>query len=156
MYILLFLLWVVLNARITAEIVAFGLVISGAIYWFMCRYLEYSPKNDIIFLKNLPRALVYLGVLFVEIIKSSLIAMKFVYSKKMDIQPQIVFFDVPLKSEFLRTILANSITITPGTITVNVEDNHFCVHALDYSIAQGVENSVFLKLLMEMEASFND
>ena len=156
MYILLFLLWVVLNARITVEIVAFGLVISGAIYWFMCRYLEYSPKNDIIFLKNLPRALVYLGVLFVEIIKSSLIAMKFVYSKKMDIQPQIVFFDVPLKSEFLRTILANSITITPGTITVNVEDNHFCVHALDYSIAQGVENSVFLKLLMEMEASFND
>lgn len=156
MYILLFLLWIVLNARITAEIVAFGLVISGAIYWFMCRYLEYSPKNDIIFLKNLPRAIVYLAVLFVEIIKSSLIAMKFVYSKKMDIQPQIVFFDVPLKSEFLRTILANSITITPGTITVNVDDNHFCVHALDYSIAQGIENSVFLKLLMEMEASFND
>lgn len=156
MYILLFLLWIVLNARITAEIVAFGLVISGAIYWFMCRYLEYSPKNDIIFLKNLPRAIVYLAVLFVEIIKSSLIAMKFVYSKKMDIQPQIVFFDVPLKSEFLRTILANSITITPGTITVNVDDNHFCVHALDYSIAQGIENSVFLKLLMEMEASFDD
>lgn len=156
MYILLFLLWMVLNARITAEIIAFGVVISGAIYWFMCRFLEYSPKNDIIFLKNLPRALVYLAVLFVEIIKSSLIAMKFVYSKKMDIQPQIVFFDVPLRSEFLRTILANSITITPGTITVNVEDNHFCVHALDYSIAQGVEDSVFLKLLMEMEASFND
>ena len=81
--------------------------------------------------------------------------MKFVYSKKMGIQPQIVFFDVPLKSEFLRTILANSITITPGTITVNVDDNHFCVHALDYSIAQGIENSVFLKLLMGMEASFN-
>ena len=137
MYILLFLLWIVLNARITAEIIAFGLVISGAIYWFMCRYLEYSPKNDIIFLKNLPRAIVYLAVLFVEIIKSSLIAMKFVYSKKMDIQPQIVFFDVPLKSEFLRTILANSITITPGTITVNVDDNHFCVHALDYSIEIG-------------------
>jgi len=156
MYILLFLLWLVLNARITAEIVAFGLVICGAIYWFMCRFLEYSPKNDIIFLKNLPRAIVYLAVLFVEIIKSSLIAMKFVYSKKLDIQPQIVFFDVPLKSEFLRTILANSITITPGTITVNVEDNHFCVHALDYSIAKGVEDSVFLKLLMEMEATFDD
>ncbi|MBQ3588121.1 MAG: Na+/H+ antiporter subunit E [Oscillospiraceae bacterium] len=156
MYILLFMLWMILNARITAETVAFGLVICGAIYWFMCRFLEYSPKNDIIFLKNLPRAIVYLAVLFVEIIKSSLIAMKFVYSKKLDIQPQIVFFDVPLKSEFLRTILANSITITPGTITVNVEDNHFCVHALDYSIAKGVEDSVFLKLLMEMEATFDD
>ncbi len=156
MYILLFILWIALNGRFTLEIAAFGVIISLAVYWFMCRFLEYNPKNDIIFLKNLPRTIAYIAVLFWEIIKSSIIAMKFVYSKKMDIQPQIVFFDVPLKSEFLRTILANSITLTPGTITVNVEENHFCVHALDYSIAQGVEDSVFLRLLMEMEASINE
>lgn len=156
MYILLFLLWVALNGKFTAEIAAFGIFISGAVYWFMCKNLEYNPKNDMLLLKNLPRAVAYIAVLFVEIIKSSLIAMKFVYAKKVDIQPQIVFFDVPLKSEFLRTVLANSITITPGTITINVEENHFCVHALDYSIAQGIEDSVFLKLLMKMEESFDD
>ena len=129
MYILLFLLWVALNGRITAEILAFGAVIAAAVYWFiagfcywfMCRFLEYSPKSDIRFFKNFFRTLQYLFVLFEEIVKSSFAVIKIVFSKKLEIQPQIVFFEVPLKSEFLITILANSITLTPGTITVDVD-----------------------------------
>ena len=92
----------------------------------------------------------------VEIIKSSLTALRIVYSHKIDIQPQVVFFDVPLKSEFMRTILANSITLTPGTITVDVDDDHFCVHALDYTMTEGIEDSVFVRLLMKMEEIGND
>ncbi|MEG1862860.1 MAG: Na+/H+ antiporter subunit E, partial [Oscillospiraceae bacterium] len=116
-----------------------------------CKNLEYQPKSDLKLLKNIFRGIAYVFVLFWEIVKSSFSVIKIVYSKKLDIQPQIVFFDVPLKNEFLRTILANSITLTPGTITVNVEDNHFCVHALDYTMAQGFEDSIFVKLLMKME-----
>ncbi|MEG0020732.1 MAG: Na+/H+ antiporter subunit E, partial [Oscillospiraceae bacterium] len=89
-----------------------------------------------------------------DIIKSSFAVIKMTFITKIDIQPQIVFFDVPIKTEFLRVVLANSITITPGTITVNVEDNRFCVHALDYTMAEGIENLVFVKLLMKMEESF--
>lgn len=155
MYILLFLLWVALNGKITLEIALLGLPIAGFCYWFMCRFLEYSPAKDIMFFKNLPSALVYVFVLFAEIIKSSIAAVKIVYSSKIDIQPQIVFFEVPLKSEFLLTILANSITITPGTITVDVQDNRFCVHALDYTMTEDIENSVFVKLLMKMEENLN-
>ena len=155
MYVLLFLLWVALSGRITLEIVLFGLPIAGFCYWFMCKFLEYKPEKDIMFFKNLPSALAYAVVLCVEIIKSSIIAVKIVYSPKIDIQPQIVFFEVPLKSEFLLTILANSITITPGTITVNVEENRFCVHALDYTMTEGIEDSVFVKLLMKMEENMN-
>ena len=151
MYILLFLLWVVLNGKLTLEIALFGLGIAGFCYWFMCRFLEYNPKNDIVFIRTLPAIAVYLGVLFAEIIKSSISAVKIVYSRKLEIQPQIVFFEVPLKSEFLRTILANSITITPGTITIDVDENLFCVHALDYTLAEGIEDSVFVRLLMKME-----
>ena len=156
MYILLFLLWVALNGRITAEILAFGAVIAAAVYWFMCRFLEYSPKSDIRFFKNFFRTLQYLFVLFEEIVKSSFAVIKIVFSKKLEIQPQIVFFEVPLKSEFLLTILANSITLTPGTITVDVDENRFCVHALDYTLADGIENSVFVHLLMKMEEAYDD
>lgn len=152
MYILLFLLWVALNGKLTFEIAIFGIVIAGFVYWFMCKFLEYSPKNDILFLKNFFYVIEYLWFLFVEIVKSSFTVLKMVYSKKMDIQPQIVFFDVPIKSEFLRTVLANSITLTPGTMTVDVDENHFCVHALDYTLAQGFEDSIFVKMLMKMEA----
>lgn len=95
-------------------------------------------------------------VLLVEIVKSSFAVIKIVFSKKLDIQPQIVFFEAPLKSDFLRTILANSITLTPGTITVDVDENRFCIHALDYTLAEGIEDSVFVHLLMKMEESYND
>ena len=156
MYILLFLLWIALNGRITAEIVAFGVVIAAAVYWVMCRFLEYSLKSDIRLFKNFFRTLQYMFVLLVEIVKSSFAVIKIVFSKKLDIQPQIVFFEAPLKSDFLRTILANSITLTPGTITVDVDENRFCIHALDYTLAEGIEDSVFVHLLMKMEESYND
>ena len=151
MYILLLLFWIILNGKITAEILIFGVVLSAAVFWFMCKYLEYSPKYEIFVAKNLPWILVYFVVLIIEIFKAAITVYKRVYSRKIEIQPQMVFFDVDIKSEFLRFVLANSITITPGTITVDVDDNHFCVHALDYTIAEGVEDSVFIKLLKKME-----
>ncbi len=149
MYVLLFALWILLNGRITLEICLFGIVISGAIYYFMKKHLEYEsigPKA----LKNTFRAIGYIFVLAKEIIVSSFTVIKFVLSKE-EIQPQIVFFKVDLKSEFAKTILANSITLTPGTITVNVEGDVFCVHALDYTLAEDFENSIFIKLLKKME-----
>ena len=83
MYILLFLLWIALNGRITAEIVAFGVVIAAAVYWFMCRFLEYSLKSDIRFFKNFFRILQYMFVLLVEIVKSSFAVIKIVFSKNL-------------------------------------------------------------------------
>ena len=49
-------------------------------------------------------------------------------------------------------MLANSITLTPGTITVSVEGDKFLVHCLDKELAAGLEDSVFVELLEEMEA----
>ena len=51
-----------------------------------------------------------------------------------------------------KVVLANSITLTPGTITVSVENDSFCVHCLDRELAEGMEDSVFVELLLEMEA----
>ena len=151
MYILLFLLWVALNGRITLEITIFGLVIAGVIYWFMCKFLEYNPKKDKVLLKNGLRSIKYLCVLIIEIIKASLDVLKLIFARKIQIEPQIVIFEAPFKNEFLLMLLANSITLTPGTITVNVEGSTFYVHALDYTLAQGLGNSIFVKLLKEME-----
>ncbi|MBQ6929827.1 MAG: Na+/H+ antiporter subunit E [Oscillospiraceae bacterium] len=151
MYILLLLFWIILNGKITTEILVFGVVLSAAIFWFMCKYLEYSPRYELCVAKNTLWIIVYFFVLIIEIFKAAIAVYKRVYSRKIEIQPQMVFFDVDIESEFLRFVLANSITLTPGTITVDVDDNHFCVHALDYTLAEGVENSVFIKLLKKME-----
>lgn len=151
MYILLLLFWIILNGKITTEILVFGVVLSAVIFWFMCKYLEYSPRYELCVARNTLWIIVYFFVLIIEIFKAAIAVYKRVYSRKIEIQPQMVFFDVDIESEFLRFVLANSITLTPGTITVDVDDNHFCVHALDYTLAEGVENSVFIKLLKKME-----
>ncbi len=155
MFVLLLIFWIILNGKITAEILALGVVIAGAIFWFMCKFLEYSPKYELCVARNIGWILVYFVVLIVEMLKSAVTVYKRVYSRKIEIQPQMVFFDVDIKSEFLRFVLANSITLTPGTITVDVDDNHFCVHALDYTLAEGIEDSVFIKMLKIMEGNCN-
>ena len=147
MYILLLLFWIILNGKITTEILIFGVVLAAAIFWFMCKFLDYSPKYEMFVAKNFFWILTYFVVLVIEMFKSAIAVYKRVYSKKIEIQPQMVFFDVDIKSEFLRFVLANSITLTPGTITVDVDDNHYCVHALAYTLAEGIEVSVFIKML---------
>lgn len=151
MFLLLLLFWIILNGKITAEILLIGIVLAGAIYFFMCKCLEYSPKNDLYVAKNIVWIFAYFAVLVKEIIKSAVTVFKMVYKRKIEIQPQLVYFETDIESEFLRTVLANSITITPGTITVDVDGKSFCVHALDYSIAEGIESSDFIKILKKME-----
>ena len=151
MFILLFLLWVALNGKITVEIIVIGFVVTLGVYAFAWKCLDYSVKSDIHFFKNFFWIILYIFVLIYEIIKSSLSVVLIAFKQDIEIQPLIVFFEVKLKNKVLLTVLANSITLTPGTMTVDVEENRFCVHALDKSMAEGIEDLVFVKLLMKME-----
>ena len=56
-----------------------------------------------------------------------------------------------LKTETARVILANSITLTPGTITVSLTEQELLVHCLDKTLAEGMEDSSFVKLLKKLE-----
>ena len=66
-------------------------------------------------------------------------------------EPVIVRFRVDLETELARVILANSITLTPGTITVLLEGNEYTVHCLDKCLAEGMEDSSFVKMLQKIE-----
>ena len=48
-------------------------------------------------------------------------------------------------------MLANAITLTPGTITVSLEDNRYTVHCLDESMAEGMNESVFVDYIEKLE-----
>ena len=63
----------------------------------------------------------------------------------------MVSFASPLKSEFLGTVLANSITLTPGTISVSMKNGQFKVHCLDASLYEGIDSSSFVKILKRIE-----
>ena len=151
MYIIFLLLWIMLNGQFNLEIVCFGVIIAGVLYAFVCRFLDYSPQKDLLLMRKLSYILAYILILIWEIIKANMDAIRLSLSVRNEVDPVIVRFRTDLKSRAARVALANSITLTPGTITVSVEGNTFTVHCLDKSLAQGIETSVFVKLLEKME-----
>ena len=150
MFLLLFCVWVILNGRITLEICILGILVSAAVFAFLCRFLDYSVKKELLLFRLFPLFVRYLWVLVEEIVKANVCVLKIILSPELQPEPAVVYFDTRLKSGIARVMLADSITLTPGTITVSLEGNHYCVHCLDRELAQGLEDSVFVELLEDM------
>ena len=151
MFFLLFGLWILFNGKITLEICLFGVAISGAIYWFAVKMLDYDPKAEWRNLKKLGRILRFLAVLFRDIFKASFHVIGVIWSRKKKVDPKLVFFYTDLQTDMGRVALANAITLTPGTITVSMSGQELLVHCLDRSLAEGMEDSQFVRLLEKLE-----
>ena len=151
MFVVFFLIWIIFNGQFTIEIALFGLVIAGAMYLFLCRFLGYSPRKDLVLCKRFFLVIHYIFVLLKEILKANGAVFKMIYMEKYQYEPAVVHFTVPLHSTFARVLLADSITLTPGTITVSLKDNEYVVHCLDRELAQGIDSSIFVKLLQKIE-----
>lgn len=152
MYLLFLAVWLILNGKVTLEILILGVVISAVLFWFTCRYLDYSFRKEILLFHLVPLFIRYLWVLIKEIVKANVSVLKIIFSPELQPEPGFVYFDTNFRTGMAKMLLANSITLTPGTITVSVEGDRFCVHCLDQELAEGVEDSVFVELLKEMEA----
>ncbi len=152
-----FLLWLIFNGRITFEIIIAGALISIMLDVFIRRVLQLNLTAGNLFMavKILPHILLYAIVLLVEIIRANFSITKMVLSPRIDVEPCLVKFRTPLKTEAARVALANSITLTPGTITVSLEGDNLLVHALNKDMAQGLEGSIFERLLAGMEGKLN-
>ena len=151
MLLLFFLAWVVFNGRLTLEIALFGIAVAGAVFAFVCRFMDYSLKKELRFYKLLPAFVQYLYYLMREIVAANLAVSRMILTRKEEMEPVLVHVRTDLKSETARVMLANSITLTPGTITVSLTDDKLLVHCLDKSLSEGMEDSVFVQLLRKME-----
>lgn len=151
MYLLFFLFWIILNGRITMEITVFGLVISAAMYAFICRFMDYSFRKDIRIARKLPLAIAYCFVLVLEIIKANIVMMQYILSPRIQPEPALIRFHADLKSHTTQVLLANSITLTPGTITVEMHEGEYLVHCFDKTMGEGIDASVFVNMLKRLE-----
>lgn len=152
MFLILFGLWVVFNGKWTTEIALLGVAVSGLIYAFTCAFIGLSPRKELRYLRNAGRGLAYLWLLLREIFKANWQVLRLIWSPRMEVEPELHTFRTRVKSDFGKAILANSITLTPGTITVHVRDDLFMVHCLDRELADGLEDSEFEQRLEKMEA----
>lgn len=154
MFFVFLLLWIIFNGQFTWEIFFVGAVISALMYCFVCKFMEYSPQKDIKAVKNVFSVFRYVVTLIWEIIKANAKVIYYILTCKYEVEPALIRFRTDLKSEGSRAALANCITLTPGTITVSLQEDEYMIHCLDKEMAEGIEDSTFVKQLRSMEANF--
>lgn len=152
MFLLIFAVWLILNGRVTLETVLFGLVISALLFAFSCLFLRHSVKRDIELMRKSLGLIKLIFVLFAEIVKSNLAVLPYIYHKDKKPEPIVARFTVERpRTDTGKVLLANCITMTPGTITGSLKGSEYLVHCLDKSMAEGLADSVFTDVISEWE-----
>ncbi len=127
--VILFAVWVMLTDTSSSELLFGGFTALLVVFLF---HKKLSVLEDV---KISPKSLIYMFMyLFVfmwELLKSNIDVALRVISPKLPINPGIVKVKTTLKSPLGRACLANSITLTPGTLTVEMKDEFFYIHWID-------------------------
>lgn len=125
-----FVIWVLLNSKLTPDVLLLGLVVAFIVALISCSKCDVF--NDIrLSPKAMAYSITYIFVFLLELVKSNFDVALRVISPGLPINPGIVEVKTKLKSKLGRMILANSITLTPGTLTVEMQDERFFIHWID-------------------------
>lgn len=143
-------LWIVLSGEITVGSCVMGAVASAALTAFTAKIMGYRLRRR--GAAALWKRGVYLLVLVKEIILAAVRITIMVWRPHLALRPELIHFTCGLERTEDQALLADSITLTAGTITVSAEDGRFCVHTLDRSLADGIESCGFVRRLAEIEA----
>lgn len=147
-FIIMFGLWVILSGKFDFFHLSLGFI-SCAIVGFLSSDLLFpSPKIGGL-LTYLLRWFCYLPYLTIELYKANIhLVYLSLHPRMMDlIDPRIIKFKSKLTSELGLVTFANSITLTPGTITVNVSsDGDFKVHAIDKACADSLPGEMEIQI----------
>ncbi len=130
LFFVLMIVWFLINNSFQLEIIIIGAILSIIVS------VIFGRRTDVLNeFKFTPAAffytLIYLMVFFAELIKSNIDVALRVVRPSLPINPGIVKTKTVLKSKMARMILTNSITLTPGTLTVDIEDDIIYIHWID-------------------------
>lgn len=129
-FLILFIIWIGFTTSFDPQELVVGAVVSLVI-----SILGYKSFSDLGFKLFHPKRIFYiikyLIVFTIALLKSNLDVARRVITPSLPINPGIVKYRTNLKSDMAKVILTNSITLTPGTLTVDIIDNNLFIHWLD-------------------------
>lgn len=124
----LFAFWLALSGHYTVMLVSAGALSALACLYAAIRMRIVDAESHPI--EFVPGALTYFPWLMVEIAKSAWAVTKIILHPRLPISPTMTVVKASQKTTVGRATYANSITLTPGTITVGVSGNRLTIHAL--------------------------
>lgn len=122
--VLLTLIWCILNEKFTLGMVISGIVVSFITMFFL-RIIQPNPKEKYSYNTSLFRLFLFFIILIRDIYMSAFRAIKHLI--KNEINPQFVATETRVRKPWLQAIIANAITLTPGTVTVHLSEGSYTV-----------------------------
>ncbi|MBN2801827.1 MAG: Na+/H+ antiporter subunit E [Deltaproteobacteria bacterium] len=149
------LFWLCLNANLQLYVLITGTLVSALLAAFFYKIavfgdLRLTPKSII-------AMFTWLVIFIVELVKSNIDVFFRVISPTLRINPGIVEVKTTLKSPLGRLLLANSITLTPGTLTVDIKDDILFIHWIDVTSSdiEGATKAIARKFEKPLEVIFD-
>jgi multicomponent Na+:H+ antiporter subunit E len=139
LFVALYLFWLLLSGFFTAFLLSAGAGSAVAVVWFASRMDLVDREGHPIHLG--PRVVLYWGWLLKEIVRSAWDVTKIIVNPGLPISPTLVQFEPSQRTDVGLVIHANSITLTPGTITIEATSKEFLVHGLTRSNAAATVGS---------------
>jgi len=127
-YVCSFLFYLILVNSVQREVVITGLIVSFIASLMLTRFIDlpFRYLNPLRWIF----ALVYLPYFIVEVVKANLRIALIVLNPKLPISPELKTGKTKLKSPHSKILLSSSITLTPGTLTVDVNEDEFQIHCV--------------------------
>lgn len=151
--ILLALIFLILTENVNVVNILLAILVSLFVVFINKNELQ---TMEIFKIKTLPSWILYIVLLVKEVAIANIQVAIIVLSPKMNISPRIVKYESKLKGDMFLTILANSITLTPGTMTVSIDKNILDIHCLNKDYEDSLENNLFEKMLLRIEGVQNE
>jgi multicomponent Na+:H+ antiporter subunit E len=133
LFVVCVLFWLVLSGHYTPLYIGLGLLSAAVVTWLNRRD---EIVSDVV--RALPGLLRYSAWLLWQIVQSNLQVARLVLDPRLPIDPQVVRVRTGMRQDLAVATLANSITLTPGTVTVEIEGDELVVHALTPATAAAV------------------
>ena len=147
--VVLFGVWLLWSGHYEALIITFGVVSCALVLGVVLRMgiadEEAAP------LEVTPRILTYVPWLMWEIAKANVDVALRILRPRLPIQPRIIRVRAGQRRDLARVIYANSITLTPGTVSVSTDGDHITVHALTTDAAEGLESGKMDRRVRRLE-----
>lgn len=146
---ILVLFWNVLSGHTSILLLTLGLASVVLVTWLVYR-MDHNDKAPIRMLFSI-KFLSYLGWLIWQVIVTNIDVAKRIWNPSLPIKPASRKIKVNIKDPLIKTIYANSITLTPGTVTTEVGEDYFIVHALNEEGLDELEEGEMQKRLSSLE-----
>ena len=148
--VLLFGLWFVLSGHTEPLILGFGVFSCAFVVWI-------ASRMDLIDEETVPAHMIpamwkFIPWLGKEIFQANIDVAKIVLNPAMPIAPSMFRTKPTQTTDVGKAIYANSITLTPGTVTIEIDEGEFIVHALNKAFEDGVQTGEMDRRVSELEA----